>query len=107
MESTGTGTAAVQEASFFDRLDVEARRALESVGNRRRFQRGTALFHERQNSDKVLVLIEGRVKITSLSEDGHETVLAIRGPGEVLGELSAIDEKPRSATATTLEPVDA
>jgi len=41
-----------------------------------------------------------------LSEDGKEVVLAIRGPGDLVGELSAIDGEPRSATATALEPVD-
>ena len=37
------------------------------------------------------------MKIASVSEDGRESVLAFRGPGEVLGELSAIDGRPRSA----------
>ena len=34
-------------------------------------------------------------------------LLAIRGPGDVLGEQSAIDGEPRSATAVALEPVEA
>ena len=68
-----------------------------SAGVTRRFERGAALFHERQLSDRVMLLLEGRVKIASASEDGREAVLAFRGPGEVLGELSAIDGQPRSA----------
>ena len=73
----------------------------------RSFPRGTALFHERQVSDKVMFLLHGRVKIASVSEDGRERVLAFRGPGEVLGELSAIDGRPRSATVTAVDPVEA
>jgi CRP-like cAMP-binding protein len=42
-----------------------------------------------------------------VSEDGKEVVLAIRGPGDLLGELSAIDGEPRSATGVALEPVEA
>jgi CRP-like cAMP-binding protein len=42
-----------------------------------------------------------------VSEGGKEVVLAIRGPGDLLGELAAIDGEPRSATATALEPVEA
>jgi CRP/FNR family cyclic AMP-dependent transcriptional regulator len=34
-------------------------------------------------------------------------IVAVRGPGDLLGELSAIDGEPRSATVTTLEPTDA
>jgi CRP/FNR family cyclic AMP-dependent transcriptional regulator len=73
----------------------------------RTYPRGTALFHEHQAPDRVVVLLAGCVKLSALSEDGKEVVLAIRGPGDLLGELSAMDGEPRSATATALEPVDA
>ena len=52
-------------------------------------------------------MLGGCVKLSCLSDEGKEVVLAIRGPGDVLGELSAIDGEPRSATATALEPVEA
>ena len=42
-----------------------------------------------------------------MSEDGRESVLAFRGPGEVLGELSAIDGQPRSAGVRAVDPVEA
>jgi CRP/FNR family cyclic AMP-dependent transcriptional regulator len=78
---------------------------LHARGVVRRFAPGDALFHERQVSDRVMLLTEGRVKIASSSADGRESVLAFRGPGEVLGELSAIDGKPRSAGVTAVDSV--
>ena len=54
-----------------------------------------------------MFVLEGRVKVASISEEGRERVLAFRGPGEVLGELSAIDGRPRSAGVTTVDPVRA
>jgi CRP/FNR family transcriptional regulator, cyclic AMP receptor protein len=78
---------------------------LHARGVVRRFPRGNALFHEHQASDRVMLLTAGRVKIASTSADGRESVLAFRGPGEVLGELSAIDGKPRSAGVTAVDPV--
>jgi CRP/FNR family transcriptional regulator, cyclic AMP receptor protein len=90
---------------FLDALSQEEVAQLHARGVVRRFPRGDALFHERQASDRVMLLTEGRVKIASTSEDGRETVLAFRGPGEVLGELSAIDGKPRSAGVTAVDPV--
>jgi len=81
--------------------------ALRARGGIRGFPRGAALFHEGQRGDRVLVLLTGCVKLSCLSNDGKEVVLAIRGPGDLLGELSAIDGEPRSATATALEPVEA
>jgi CRP/FNR family transcriptional regulator, cyclic AMP receptor protein len=92
---------------FLASLSPTEKDALYARGVVRRFPRGTALFHERQNSDRVLVLLSGCVKLSCLSDDGKEVVLAIRGPGDLLGELSAIDDEPRSATGTALEPVEA
>ena len=92
---------------FLDALSPEEVAHLRTRGVVRRFPRGTALFHERQVSDRVMLLTEGRVKIASVSEDGRESVLAFRGPGEVLGELSAIDGRPRSAGVTAVVPVEA
>jgi CRP/FNR family transcriptional regulator, cyclic AMP receptor protein len=80
---------------------------LKDHGVVRAYPRGTALFHEQQAPDRVVVLLAGCVKLSALSEDGKEVVLAIRGPGDLLGELSAIDGDPRSATATALEDVEA
>ncbi len=41
------------------------------------------------------------------SANGRETVLDFRGPGELVGELSAIDERPRSSSVTAIEPLEA
>jgi CRP-like cAMP-binding protein len=83
--------------------DAEALRAL---GRVRRFPVGAALFNEREPGDAVFVLMSGRVKLSCVTEAGREAVLGIREPGELIGEMSAIDDAPRSATATTLEPVE-
>lgn len=92
--------------SFFERLNDDERGALFAAGARTKRPRGTILFAEGDSSDRVVVLLGGRVKVACSSMDGHETVLAIRGEGDVLGELSALDGLPRSATATALEPVE-
>jgi CRP/FNR family cyclic AMP-dependent transcriptional regulator len=92
---------------FLTSLSSTERDALRARGIVRRFARGAALFHELQPPDRVLILIKGCVKLSCLGNEGKEVVLAIRGPGDLLGELSAIDGDPRSATATALEPVEA
>jgi CRP-like cAMP-binding protein len=55
----------------------------------------------------VFLLSQGRVKVSSATTDGRDVVLAICVPGEILGELSAVDGSPRSATATAIEAVEA
>jgi CRP-like cAMP-binding protein len=92
--------------TFLPSLSADEQDALRARGMVRSFPRGVALFHERQSADRVVVLLQGCVKLSCLSDEGKEVVLAIRGPGDLLGELSAVDGEPRSATATTLEPVE-
>ncbi|MFL5870754.1 MAG: Crp/Fnr family transcriptional regulator [Solirubrobacterales bacterium] len=92
---------------FLRLLDPGQSRSLEEVAVRRRFRKGQALFHQHGSSDRVVVLLSGRVKVSKLTDDGKEIVLAFRGPGDLLGELSAIDGAPRSATVEAVEPVEA
>lgn len=54
-----------------------------------------------------MVLLHGRVKVSTVTEEGKEIVLAFRGPGDLLGELAAIDGEPRSATVEAIEAVEA
>lgn len=52
----------------------------------------------------VLLSLSGRLKVVYAEPDGAEIMLAIRGPGDVIGELSAQDGLPRSATVQAIEP---
>jgi len=79
---------------------------LREEGRPRRFRSGATLFHEGDHSDWIGLVLKGRVKVSCYGADGRERLVAVVGPGELLGELSAIDSEPRSATATALEPLD-
>jgi CRP-like cAMP-binding protein len=81
-------------------------RRLAAGGTRRRYRRGDALFSEGDLSDRALVVQSGWVKVSSTNPQGHEAVLALRGPGQVIGELSILDGAPRSASAIALEDVE-
>jgi CRP/FNR family transcriptional regulator, cyclic AMP receptor protein len=91
---------------FLDVLSEGHVAALRALGRMRRFPVGAALFNERAPGDAVFVLMSGRVKLSCVTESGREAVLGIREPGELIGEMSAIDGAPRSATATALEPIE-
>jgi CRP/FNR family cyclic AMP-dependent transcriptional regulator len=93
--------------SFLDALDPDSVGWLHERGVLRKFPPGSALFLENEVSDRVLVLLGGRVKIATATPEGRETVLAFRGPGEVLGEMSAVDGLPRSASVIAVDPVEA
>ena len=101
------GTTAKPAATFFAGLSEPERQALFALGIRRRYPRGTSIFHERQEADSVVLILAGYLKVTRATSAGREALLAFRGPGELVGELGAIDRKARSANAVAVEDVDA
>jgi CRP/FNR family transcriptional regulator, cyclic AMP receptor protein len=98
----GAGSAA---GSWFAALPASQRTALQAMGRRRSYRSGSTLFQEGDSSDWVVLLSAGRVRVTSVTADGRTVVLAVASPGELVGELSALDGQPRSATATALDAV--
>ena len=92
--------------TFLEALTEEEAAALHAVGIRRTYGPNVTLFHEGDDAGSVAVLLEGNVKVVSLAA-GRDTIVSLRGPGELLGELAAIDGHPRSASVTTIEPVEA
>ena len=102
------GTAVSDEPPpFLDALSPAALAVLTSRAVGRRYQRGSAIFHQGDRADRVIVLRAGNVKVSFVTPEGKEVVFAFPARGEVLGELSAIDGEPRSATVTAVDAVDA
>ncbi|PZS33965.1 MAG: Crp/Fnr family transcriptional regulator [Pseudonocardiales bacterium] len=101
--SAATGGGDSKE--YLARLTPAEVTAFERCGRRSQWKRGATLFSEGDPSDWVVALRSGRVKVSSFTDQGTEVVLAIRGPDALVGELSAIDSQPRSATVSALEPV--
>ena len=91
---------------FLAELEADERADLEQLGAVRRYRRGDVLFHQGDDAGAVVVLRDGHVKATMLN-DGREVILAFPGPGELLGELSAVDGRPRSATVRAVDEVEA
>jgi CRP-like cAMP-binding protein len=93
--------------TFLSLLDDMERAALLQLGTHRDFPRGAVLMYEGEPGERVMILETGRVKVTRIEPGGHETMLSIRDPGDLIGEVSLIDERPRLATVTALERVRA
>jgi CRP/FNR family transcriptional regulator, cyclic AMP receptor protein len=93
--------------SFLARLDPAAREHLAELGTLITYRARSTLFHQGEPTRHVLLLLAGWVTVASTSRAGEEALLAIRGPGDILGELSALDGQPRSATLSAITPVRA
>ena len=93
--------------TFLAELDATDRDEFERLGRSCRFPTGTRLMHEGEPGDRVMILREGHVKTSCVTDDGREIVLSFRGPGDILGELSFVDARARSSSVTAIEPVEA
>src|SRR5947208_3448614 len=100
------GSVAGMERGFLAELDTAARETLDGLGRHRRFDAGAPLFLEGDLGGNVMIIRSGHVKVFATSDDAHGVLLAVRGPGDVLGDLSAVDNEPRSASGTALDAID-
>ncbi len=92
----------LSKAPLFEALDEEGAAALRSSITEVRLGRGQTLFSEGDEGDRLYVMLSGKVKLTRTSADGRENLLAVLGPGEMLGELSLFDPGPRTASAVAV-----
>ncbi|MET0435324.1 MAG: Crp/Fnr family transcriptional regulator [Cellulomonas sp.] len=86
-------------------MDPEASRTLLASMAPVHVARGEVLFHEGEPGDRLYVIRSGKIKLGRRSSDGRENLLAVLGPGEMFGELSLFDPRPRTASAIGLTDV--
>jgi CRP/FNR family cyclic AMP-dependent transcriptional regulator len=62
------------------------------------------VYRRGEAGDEMCIVIQGGVKVSSLSVDGKEIIFDLLSEGDFFGELSVLDGSPRAATVTTLVP---
>lgn len=96
----------VEGTGFFAGLSHTDRDLLRGEARSRSYPIGSVLFIEGDLARHVLIILDGLIKLTKGVADGREVVIELRGPGEILGELSAVDGEPRSATGVVIEAAE-
>jgi CRP/FNR family cyclic AMP-dependent transcriptional regulator len=89
-------------APLFQALDAEGAKALRAEMTEVRLGRGDHLFEEGDAGDCLYVILDGKIKLTRTAPDGREELLSVLGPGEMFGELSLFDPRPRTASAVAV-----
>jgi CRP-like cAMP-binding protein len=77
--------------------------AFRGLGRRVDCEKGRILFLEGDPPGDVYGVVHGRVKLAITTHDGREIAISYKQAGELFGELAAIDELPRSASAVVLD----
>lgn len=77
------------------------------IGTSRHFRAGDYLLRRDDTSTGLIAVESGLCKVIDVDADGHEVIVAIRGPGDVFGETSALTARARTASVVAVQPVKA
>ena len=92
---------------LLENVPEEDVRRLLHVARRRTFRRGEVVFHQHDPGDSLHLIVKGRFAIRAVTPLGEHATVAIRGPGDVFGEMALFsDEDRRSATVEALEDAE-
>jgi CRP/FNR family cyclic AMP-dependent transcriptional regulator len=81
---------------FADLAEPEVARFAE-VTREREYPKNSVILFEDDPGDALFIVSSGQVKVVLIGEDGREVILSVLGEGDFFGEMSLIDDEPRSA----------
>ena len=96
----------LRSVPIFSELTEADFQSLAKVANRRRYPKDSVVFFENEQGDFFFMILEGRIKVTILGDDGREVILSLLGSGDFFGEMALLDNEPRSATAIAVEDTE-
>ena len=92
----------LRRAPLFEGLDEDSARTIRRQMPDVKLSRGEHLFLEGQEGDRLYIVLEGKIKLTRAAADGRENLISVIGPGEMFGELSLFDPRPRTSSASAV-----
>jgi len=78
--------------------------ALARATQERSYPSGKTILRQSTPGDAMYIVAEGRVKVVLIGADGREVILSVLGPGAIFGEMSLLDDEPRSAHVVAMTP---
>lgn len=91
---------------FFEDLSQQALLNLSHLMKEVHYKKDSIIINQGEETRSLFIIESGRIKVTALNEEGHQTVFSFLQQDEYFGELSLIDEAPRSATIIAVEDTD-
>ena len=88
---------------LFAHLDKEELARIGEVTRERPYPKNSVILFEDDPGDSLYVVVSGRVKVVLIGEDGREVILSTMDKGDFFGEMSLIDDQPRSAHVIAME----
>lgn len=96
--------ARLRDIGLFGGLGDDILETLVANLSRLELASGADVFHEGEAGRDLFVILDGEIEVLRRSKRGHETRVALLGPGDWFGEMSILDVLPRSATMRVVAP---
>jgi CRP-like cAMP-binding protein len=88
---------------IFSELDDSTLDQISKLGIRKSFIKDSVVLFEHETGSALFVIINGKVKVSRVSDDGKEVILTILGESDFFGEMAILDGQSRSANVTAME----
>ena len=92
-----SATDVLQRVPLFSDLSPGELERFGEVTREREYPRNSVILFEDDPGDALYIVSTGQVKVVLIGEDGREVILSVLGEGDFFGEMSLIDDEPRSA----------
>ncbi|MCX8110614.1 MAG: Crp/Fnr family transcriptional regulator [Syntrophorhabdaceae bacterium] len=93
----------IKNVNLFNILDDEDIKLISRIATIKSIPKGYVVFQEGEKGDALYIIIKGKVKVSLYDDEGREYILDIIGKDGFFGELSILDDLPRSANIVTTE----
>jgi CRP/FNR family cyclic AMP-dependent transcriptional regulator len=87
---------------LFSELGEHDLTEISKVAVRQEFKKDNMILIEEEVGSTMFIILDGRVKISRISDEGREVILSILSEGDFFGEMSILDGQTRSANVVTL-----
>jgi CRP/FNR family cyclic AMP-dependent transcriptional regulator len=101
--NAGVSLTILRAMPIFETLNDEDLKPLTRVAMLRSIPRHTVVLHAGDRTDAIYFVLSGALKVQISDEEGREVILSMLGPGELFGDMGALDAHPRSATVLAVE----
>ena len=88
---------------IFSELNNDTLEKISKLGIRKAFKKDSVVLFEHETGSALFVIVEGKVKVSRVSDDGKEVILTILGDSDFFGEMAILDGLSRSANVTAME----
>ena len=98
-----SATAVLQKVPLFSQLAPADLQRVLDLAREKAYPKNSVILFEDDPGDALFVVATGQVKVVLIGEDGREVILSVLGEGQFFGEMSLIDDEPRSAHVIAME----